>query len=58
MWELVDGARWTAACYREMARRHPNNPYYRQQIERHIRRARNFLLQIREIENAARVHVS
>jgi hypothetical protein len=54
MWELVDDARWFAARYREQARRHPHDPYYREQVLRHLTRARNFLIRTRGIEDAIR----
>jgi hypothetical protein len=54
MWELVDGALWLADGYRDLARRHPHNPYYREQVLRHLRRARNFLIRTREIEESIR----
>jgi len=54
MWELVDDARWMAASYRICAKRHPDDPYYREQVRRHLTRARNFLVRTREIEEAIR----
>jgi hypothetical protein len=54
MWELVDGARELADGYREQARRHPHNPYYREQVLRNLRRARYFLIRTREIEGSIR----
>ena len=54
MWELVHDARWMAASYRICAKRHPDDPYYREQVRRHLTRARNFLVRTREIEEAIR----
>jgi hypothetical protein len=54
MWELVDDAREIADGYRGLMRRHPHNPYYREQVLRHLTRARNFLIRTKEIEEAIR----
>ena len=50
---MVDSARWIAASYRRMICHrpdHPDNPYYRRQVKRHLERARDWLMVQRKDE--------
>ena len=52
IWELVDKAREAAAWNRRMMRRYPYDPYYPSQVQRHLERARYWLMVQRKVETA------